>query len=46
MDNDKVKIINPIKNKYEYILDTPENVIRFCEKYGSWRILIEEDNSD
>lgn len=46
LNNDKIEIINPIKEKYEYKMETTENIIRFCENYGSWRILIKEDNND
>ncbi len=46
IDNNKIRIINPIKNKYEYKLENIENVIKYCRNYGSWRILIKEDNDD
>lgn len=46
IDNNKIRIINPIKNKYEYKLENVENIIKYCENYGSWRILIKEDNND
>lgn len=44
IDTNKIKIINPIKNKYEYKLENVENIIKYCENYGSWRILIKETN--
>ena len=46
IDNNKIRIINPTKNKYEYKLENAENIIKYCENYGSWRILIKEDNND
>lgn len=30
IDNNKIRIINPIKNKYEYKLENIENVIKYC----------------
>lgn len=44
--NNKIGIINPIKNKYEYKLESANNIIKYCKNYGSWRILIEGDNDD
>ncbi|MEG0977558.1 MAG: hypothetical protein RSF02_03295 [Bacilli bacterium] len=41
--NNKVKVINPIKERYEYKLEEPKNIIKYCKNYGSWRILIKED---
>lgn len=46
LENKKVKIINPIKSKYEYKFETPANIIKYCKNYGSWRILIKEEKSD
>ena len=46
IDNNKIRIINPIKNKFEYKLENTKNIIKYCKNYGSWRILIKEDNND
>lgn len=39
----KVRIINPVKDKYENIKRTKEEVIKYCENFGFWRILIKGD---
>lgn len=39
----KVKIINPIKDKYEEKYMTIKELIKCCKDYGSWRLLIKED---
>ncbi len=44
--NNKVKVINPIKDKYEYTLKELKDIIKYCKNYGSWRILIKEDIDD
>lgn len=36
----KVRIINPVKDKYENIKRTKEEIIKYCENFGFWRILI------
>lgn len=46
IDNNKIKIINPKKTKYEYKLEEVESIIAYCENYGAWRILIKEDSND
>ncbi len=46
MYHGKVRIINPIKDKYEYRIENTKNVIKYCEDYGAWRILVKEDRSD
>lgn len=42
----KIMLINPIRKKYEYMLKKPRDIIKYCENYGSWRILIKEKYSD
>lgn len=44
IENGKIKVINPIKETFEYKLESFENIIKYCQNYGSWRILIKEDN--
>lgn len=39
----KVRIINPIKDKYENIKREKEEVVKYGENFGSWRILIKAD---
>jgi len=39
----KVRIINPVKDKYENIKRTKEEIIKYCENFGFWRILIKGD---
>ncbi len=39
----KIKIINPIKDKYEEKYMTIKELIKCCKNYGSWRLLIKED---
>ena len=46
MVNNKVKVINPRKDKYEYKTENIEDIIKYCKNYGSWRILIKEDIDD
>ena len=38
--DDRVNVINPIKDKYEFITKTLDELIYYCENYGSWRLLI------
>lgn len=35
-----VNIINPIKDKYELITKSLDELIYYCENYGAWRLLI------
>ena len=42
--NGKIKIINPQKNQYETRIENIRNVVKYCRNYGSWRILIKEEN--
>ena len=44
--NDKIKVINPRKDKYEYKTENIKDIIKYCKNYGSWRILIKEDMND
>ena len=44
--NNKINVINPIKDKYEYRSENINNIIKYCKNYGSWRILIKEDMYD
>lgn len=46
MVNNKVKVINPIKDKYEQKTESIKNIIKFCKNFGYWRILIKEDTHD
>ena len=39
-NNDLVNVINPQKSKYNRIKFTLDFIIKLCENYGSWRILI------
>lgn len=41
-----VNVINPIKDKYEYRIETINNIIKYCKNYGSWRILIKGGSYD
>ncbi|MEG0826622.1 MAG: cysteine peptidase family C39 domain-containing protein [Bacilli bacterium] len=43
IEKDKIKIINPIKEKYEYKFEKLEDIIKYCKNYGCWRILIKEE---
>ena len=42
----KVKVIIPRKNEYEYKCDKLQNIIKYCQGFGAWRILIREENND
>lgn len=42
----KLTVINPIKNNYESIKCDIDFIINCCKEYGSWRILIKEDTND
>lgn len=42
--DDKVQVINPIKEKYEIKNISKSFLINCCEQYGSWRILIKGGN--
>lgn len=44
ISNNIVNVINPIKNKYEYINKSIEELIYYCRDFGSWRLLIKGDN--
>ncbi len=46
ISNNKIKVINPIKDKYEYRNENISDIIKYCKNYGSWRILIKEDIYD
>ena len=40
--DNKVNVINPIKDKYENRLEDLNDIINYCKDYGSWRILVKE----
>lgn len=42
-NGENVKVINPIKDKYEIKVMNIKFLIKACRNYGSWRILIGED---
>ena len=46
ISKNKIKIINPIKDKYEEKYMTIQKLINCCKDYGSWRLLIKEDLND
>ena len=46
IDNDTIKIINPIKNKFEYKYENIKNIIDYAKNFGSWRVLIKEESHD
>ena len=46
LNDNKITVINPIKNKYEKIEYDLDFIINCCKTYGSWRILIKEDAND
>lgn len=46
LKDNKITVINPIKNNYEKIECDIDFVIHCCKEYGSWRILIKEDTND
>lgn len=42
IDNDIIKIINPIKDRFEYKQENIKDIINYTKKFGFWRILIKE----
>lgn len=45
-NGENVKVINPVKEKYETKVMNIKFLIEACKNYGSWRILIREDKND
>ena len=45
-DGENVKVINPIKEKYETKILNINFLIKACKNYGAWRILIREEKND
>ena len=41
-----IKIINPIKDKFEYKYENIKNIINYVKNFGSWRVLIKEESHD
>lgn len=45
-DGENVKVINPIKDKYEIKILNLNFLIKACKNNGAWRILIMEEKND
>ncbi len=45
-NEENVKVINPIKEKYETKILNINFLIKACKNYGAWRILITEEKND
>ena len=45
-DGENIRVINPIKEKYEIKILNINFLIKACRDYGAWRILIRKEKND